>query len=72
MLTGQISRRGDILLVKIDLVDVVQKRQLMVKGYNRTASDVLGGAAISAMQEDISKQVTDELKPKLAGENGKF
>ncbi len=72
VLTGQISRRGDILLVKIDLVDVVQKRQLMVKGYNRTASDVLGGAAISAMQEDISKQVTDELKPKLAGEDGKF
>jgi eukaryotic-like serine/threonine-protein kinase len=68
VLTGQVSRRGDILLVKIDLVDVVRKRQLMVKGYNRTASDVLGGAAISAMQEDISKQVTDELKLKLAAE----
>ena len=72
VLTGQVSRRGDIVAVKIDLVDVEQNRQLMVKGYTRTASDVLGGAAMSAMQEDISKQVTDELKPKLAGENGKF
>jgi hypothetical protein len=53
----------------VDLVDVTNKKELLVKGYSRTSSDVLGGAAISAMQEDISKQVFEELRSKLITEH---
>lgn len=66
VLTGRIFRKNDALIIKVDLVDVINQKQLLVKSYSRTSSDALGGAAISAMQEEISKQVFEDLRSKLA------
>jgi len=69
ILTGQVIKRGDALILKVDLVDVTNQKELLVKGYSRTSSDALGGTAILAMQEDISKQVFEELRSKLITEH---
>jgi serine/threonine protein kinase len=72
VLTGKVFKKGDALIIKVDLVDVENQKQLLVKAYSRTSSDVLGGAAISALQEDVSKQVFEELRPKLTAEHEKL
>jgi len=69
VLTGRVFKKDDALIVKVDLVHVTAEKQLLVKSYSRTSSDVLGGAAIAAMQEDISKQVFEELRSKLTAEH---
>jgi TolB-like protein len=69
VLTGRVFKKDDALIVKVDLVNVTDEKQLLVKSYSRTSSDVLGGAAIAAMQEDISKQVFEELRSKLTAEH---
>jgi serine/threonine protein kinase len=69
VLTGRVFKKGDTLIVKIDLVDVANQKQLLVKGYSRTSSDIVGGAAILAMQNDISKEVFEELRAKLTADH---
>src|SRR5262249_52200368 len=65
VLTGRVFKRGDDLIVRVDLVDVANQKQLFVKAYTRVSADALGGSAISALQEDISKSVFDDLRAKL-------
>jgi serine/threonine protein kinase len=65
VLTGRVFKKADALIVKVDLVHVTDEKQLLVKSYSRTSSDVIGGAAITTMQEDISKQIFEELRIKI-------
>jgi serine/threonine protein kinase/Tfp pilus assembly protein PilF len=65
VVTGSITQQGDNLIVQADLVNVTNGVQLWGEQYNRKVSDVL------AVQQDISKQISDQLRLKLTGEEKK-
>ncbi len=61
--TGRVQRRGDTLVIQVDLVDVDKGSQLWGGQYNRKLADVF------AVQEEISKEISEKLKLKLTGED---
>ena len=65
VLTGRVVQRGDSLLVSSELVDARDKRHLWGEQYNRRTSDLL------AVQEEISKEITERLRLRLTGEEQK-
>ena len=60
VLTGKILQRGDTLIVQAVLVDVEQGTALWGEQYNRKLADVL------AVQEDISREISEKLRLRLS------
>jgi serine/threonine-protein kinase len=63
VLTGRVTKRGDMLIVSVELVDVSGDRQLWGERYNRKLADIL------AVQDDISREITEKLRWHLSGED---
>ena len=62
VLTGRVMQRGDNLLVSAELVDVRDNKQLWGEHYNRKLVDIF------AIQEEIAKQISENLRLHLAGD----
>ncbi len=65
VLTGRLLERGDTLIVHAELVDVSKGTQLWGEQYNRKLTDVL------AVQEDISREISEKLRLRLTGDERK-
>ncbi len=62
VLLGRITQRGDSLAIQTDLVRVADGSELWGDQYNRKVSDLI------AVQGDIAKEIYDNLRPKLTGQ----
>ena len=62
VLSGRIAQRGDTLTIQTDLVRVADGSELWGEQYNRKVTDLL------SVQEDISKEIYDNLRPKLVNQ----
>jgi serine/threonine protein kinase/Tfp pilus assembly protein PilF len=62
VLTGRIVKRGDTLVMKMELIDVERDAQVWGQQYSRHMADIF------ALQDEIADEVLDALKVKLAGE----
>src|SRR5713101_4933911 len=62
VLTGRVMQRGDSVSVSAELVDTRDDRQLWGEQYNRKLTDIL------AVQEDISREISEKLRLRLTGE----
>ena len=65
VLTGRVHRRGDMLGIQVDLIDASNVSQIWGKHYSRRVSDIL------LVQEDISKDIFENLRLKLSVEEQK-
>jgi len=65
VVTGSINQQADMLVIHADLVKVSDGTQLWGQQYNRKLSDII------AVQSDISKEISDQLRLKLTGDQGK-
>ncbi len=65
VLTGRLVQRGDKLSISVELVDVENNSHLWGEEYNRKVADLL------AIQEDITRDISDKLRRKLSGEEEK-
>ncbi len=65
VLTGRVVQRGDALIIQADLVDTGDGSQLWGERYNRKLSDIF------AVQEEIAKEISEKLRPRLTGEEKK-
>lgn len=61
VLSGRVLQRGEMLSVQTELIDAKTNSQIWGEQYNRKVSDAL------ALQEEISRQISDKLKVRLAG-----
>lgn len=61
VMTGRLLQRGDTVIVQADLVDVNTGSELWGAEYHRKLADVL------AIQEDISKEISQKLRLRLSG-----
>ena len=61
VLMGRIAQRGDTLTIQTDLVSVADGSELWGDQYNRKMSDLI------AVQGDISKEIYDNLRPRIVG-----
>jgi TolB-like protein/Tfp pilus assembly protein PilF/predicted Ser/Thr protein kinase len=62
VLMSRLMQRGDTLTISTELVDVRNNRQIWGEQYNRKPADLI------AVQEDITTDVTDQLRVKLTGQ----
>ncbi|MEK6285031.1 MAG: winged helix-turn-helix domain-containing protein [Acidobacteriota bacterium] len=65
VLTGRVHRRGDTLSIQVDLIDVANVSQMWGQHYDRRVSDIL------LVQEDISRDIFENLRLKLSVEEQK-
>ncbi len=65
VLTGRVHRRGDTLSIQVDLIDATNVAQMWGQHYDRRVSDIL------LVQEDISRDIFDNLRLKLSVEEQK-
>ncbi len=65
VLTGRLLQRGDSLIISTELLDVRDNKQVWGEQYNRKLADAL------AVQQEISREITDRLRLKLSGEEQK-
>lgn len=65
VLTGRVHRRGDMLSIQVDLIDVANVSQMWGQHYDRKVSDLL------LVQEDISRDIFENLRLKLSVEEQK-
>jgi DNA-binding winged helix-turn-helix (wHTH) protein/TolB-like protein/Flp pilus assembly protein TadD len=65
VLTGRVHRRGDTLSIQVDLIDVANVSQMWGQHYDHRVSDIL------LVQEDISRDIFDNLRLKLSVEEQK-
>jgi tetratricopeptide (TPR) repeat protein len=65
VLTGRLVQRGNTLSIQTELVDVVEESQLWGEQYNRKLADIL------AVQEEISREISEKLRIRLSGEERK-
>ncbi len=63
--TGRVQQRGDTLVVQAELVDVESGSQLWGGQYSRKPSDLF------AVQEEITKEISDKLRLRLTGSDEK-
>jgi serine/threonine protein kinase/tetratricopeptide (TPR) repeat protein len=61
VVTGRIQHRGDMLIIKVELVDAVSEAQLWGEQYNRKMSDIF------AVQEEMAAEITRSLRLTLSG-----
>jgi len=62
ILTGRVVPRADVLVIKMELVDVEKDAQVWGQQYTKKMSDIL------LLQDEIADEVLQVLKLKLAGE----
>jgi serine/threonine-protein kinase len=62
IVTGRVTQRGDRLSIASELVDTRDNRQLWGERYDRKFADVL------AVQEEITRQIAENLRLRLTGE----
>ena len=62
VLTGRMMQRGDNLMISTALVDVRDNKQLWGEQYSRKVADAL------AVQQEISREISERLQTKLSGE----
>ncbi|MEK6410702.1 MAG: protein kinase [Acidobacteriota bacterium] len=60
-LTGRVLQRGDLLIIKAELVDAEDGSHLWGEQYNRELSDIF------TIEEEISREISDKLRLKLSG-----
>ena len=65
ILTGRVVQHGDNLSISVELVDVQNNSHLWGAQYNRKLSDLL------TMQSEISLDISQKLRSRLAGEDQK-
>jgi len=65
VLTGRIIQRGERLSISAELVDVGNNHRVWGGQYDRTLSDIL------AIQSEISREISDQLRLRLTGEQQK-
>ncbi len=63
VLTGRIIQRGNDLSIEAELVNVADNSHLWGASYNRKLADLL------AIQQEITKDISDKLRRKLSGED---
>jgi serine/threonine protein kinase/tetratricopeptide (TPR) repeat protein len=61
IVTGRVTHRGDTFVVGVELIDVSRQSQLWGEQYSQKMADVL------AVQEKISRAITENLKLQLTG-----
>jgi serine/threonine protein kinase/tetratricopeptide (TPR) repeat protein len=61
IVTGRVTHRGDTFVVGVELIDVSKQSQLWGEQYSQKMADVL------AVQEKISRAITEKLKLQLTG-----
>lgn len=66
VLTGRVQQRGMNLLVSTELVDVRNNTHLWGEQYNKPLSDIF------AIQEEISREISQKLQLKLTGKQQQF
>jgi serine/threonine protein kinase/tetratricopeptide (TPR) repeat protein len=62
VLTGRLVQHGDEFAINTELVDVRNNRQIWGSQYNRRVADIL------AIQEQISREISEKLRLQLTGE----
>jgi TolB-like protein/DNA-binding winged helix-turn-helix (wHTH) protein/Tfp pilus assembly protein PilF len=62
VLVGQLVAHGDSISIRVELVDASDDNHIWGDEYNRKTADIAG------MQEMISKDIAEKLRPKLSGE----
>ncbi|MEO6726436.1 MAG: protein kinase [Blastocatellia bacterium] len=62
VLTGRVLQLGDSLIVKTELIDVVQQSQLWGEQYRRKLTDIF------TLQEEIAEEISRKLRLRLTGE----
>jgi serine/threonine protein kinase/tetratricopeptide (TPR) repeat protein len=65
VLTGRVTQRGDDLQISTELVDISNSNHIWGEQYNKKLSDIL------VVQQDISKEISQQLSLKLVGEDEK-
>jgi eukaryotic-like serine/threonine-protein kinase len=65
VLVGRVNQRGDNLQISTELVDVSNSNHIWGGQYNRRLSDIL------TVQEEISREMSQQLSVKLVGEDEK-
>ena len=65
VLLGRVLLFGDRLIIRMELVDVVEGWQLWGEQYSRDLSDIF------EVQEEIASEISDRLRLKLTGEDKK-
>jgi TolB-like protein/Flp pilus assembly protein TadD len=62
VLVGRVFQLDEELVIKTELVDVVEESQLWGERYRRRPADIL------ALEEEISREISEQLRLKLSGE----
>jgi len=62
VLTGRVLQLGDSLIVKTELIDVMQQSQLWGEQYRRRLTDIFD------LQEEIAEEISRKLRLRLTGE----
>ncbi len=65
VLAGRVVQRGDNLSISVELVKVENNSHIWGEEYNRKMSELL------AIQDDITRDISDKLRRKLTGEEEK-
>ncbi len=65
VLTGRMLQRGENLMVSVELLDARDNKQVWGEQYNRKVADAL------AVQQEISREISERLRTKLSGEEQK-
>jgi serine/threonine-protein kinase len=65
VLTGRVTQRGDDLQISAELVNVANNSHIWGEQYNKKLADIL------SVQGEISKEISENLSLKLAGEDQK-
>lgn len=63
VLVGRVQQHGDTLVIKAELVDVEKESQLWGAQYARKQTDIF------ALQEEISNEISEQLRLKLSGDD---
>ena len=62
IVTGRIVQRGDMLVIRTEMVDSVTEAQLWGEQFNRRITDIF------AVQEEMAAEITRSLRLKLSGD----
>lgn len=66
VLTGRVIHLGNRLVIRIELIDVTEERQIWGEQYDREPLDII------AVQEEISREISEKLRLKLTGRQKKL
>jgi TolB-like protein/Tfp pilus assembly protein PilF len=61
IISGRVVQRGDTLSISVDLTDTQNNTQLWGRQFTKKSSDIF------AVQEEITRQITDSLRVRLTG-----